>query len=198
MKQTLTMKGRSLMLTALFTLSLAALLVISDAASKAEAQSASAVPTSPAPRPDPSLDPDQSDQLTGCPWYMYEECAITPGDVSGATTASPSAPAISASASVPATTASPSAPAASASAAQDQYKELPDTVGKAVASAETTEAKPLPNTGPGTDGNAAAPAKTTEATGPSETHRNSSALPLMLGSGALLVGGGLLARRLIR
>jgi hypothetical protein len=172
MKQFLTMKGRSLMLTVLFTLSLAALIVLSGAASKAEAQSSSAVPTSAAPGPDPFLDPDQFDQLTGCPWYMYEECAITPGDVSGAATATPSASA---------TTASPSA-SATASAAGDQYGLVPDTGSNAAAPGQTDKAENLPDTSGRT----------------AESAENSSALPLMLGAGALLVGGGLLARRLIR
>jgi hypothetical protein len=184
MKQILTMKGRSLMLTVLFTLSLAALIVLSGAASKAEAQSSSAVPTSAAPGPDPFLDPDQFDQLTGCPWYMYEKCAITPGDVSGAATATPS---------TSATTASPSA-SATASAAGDQYGPVPDTAGKTAAPAQTGKAEKLPDTG----GRTAEPLETTETTGLPEPNRNSSTLPLMLGFGALLVGGGLLARRLIR
>jgi hypothetical protein len=205
MEQTLLMKGRSLMLTVLFTLSLAALIALSGAASKAEAQSSSAVPTSAAPGPDPLLDPDQFDQLTGCPWYMYEECATTSEDVSAALTAptsasaSPSASApASASASAPVATASPSAPAATASpsapAARDQYGPVPDTDAKTAAPAQTGKAKEGPDTG----GRAPAPAETTEATGLPETNRNSSMLPLVLGSGALLVGGGLLARRLIR
>jgi hypothetical protein len=189
MKQILTMKGRSsgikLMMVLVVTL-------VGLGGTPAIAQT------------DPFLDPDQFDWGTGCPWYMYEDCATTPEDIPGAAsapstaspTASPSASA-TASASAPAT-ASASAPAASASAAQDQYKELPDTAGKTVAPAETTQAKQLPNTDPGTDGKAAAPANTTEATGPPETNRNISALPLMFGFGALLVGGGLLARRLFR
>jgi hypothetical protein len=198
MKQTLLMKGRSLMLTVLFTLSLAALIMLSGAASKAEAQSAA--PDLSATNTvlqqledDGKLNSDMTEQLEA-----QNRLENSSGAATATPTASASAPAASASASVPATTASPSAPAASASVAQDQYKELPDTAGKAVAPAETTEAKPLPNTDPGTDGNVAAPAKTTEATGPSETNRNSSVLPFMLGSSALLVGGGLLARRLIR
>ncbi len=158
-------------------------------------------------------DPDTTEIVTGCSWYMYEECAITPEDVSGAGTASPSTPATSASPSAsastpasasasapasaspstPATSASPSA-SATASAAGDQYGPVPDTRGKAAPPAQTGKTEDLPNTG----GRTAKPPETTEATGLPETNRNSSVLPLMVGSAALLVGGGLLARRLIR
>jgi outer membrane murein-binding lipoprotein Lpp len=198
MKQTLLMKGRSLMLTVLFTLSLATLIVLSGAASKAEAQSAA--PDLSATNTvieqledDGKLNSDVSEQLEAA-----TSTASPSASASASATASPSAPSTAPASASPSASAiaSPSAPA-TASAAQDQYKELPDTSHKAVAPAETTEAMQLPNTGPGTDGKAAAPAETTEATGPSETNRN-SVLPFMLGFGALLVSGGLLARRLIR
>jgi LPXTG-motif cell wall-anchored protein len=120
---------------------------------------------------------DPYDWGTGCDWASAPDCSLDSG---GAATGS-SSPSPTPTASP---TASPSAsPTASptASAAQDQYQERPDTEGKAVAPAQTTEAKQLPNTG-----------------GLPETNRNSSMLPLVLGSSALLVGGGLLARRLIR
>jgi hypothetical protein len=174
MKQILTMKGRSSGIKLMMVL-VVTLVGLAGTPATAQVDANSWMP-----------DPDSTDVGTGCSWDTYEDCAITDEDVSGAPTA-PSTASASASASAPAT---------SASAAQDQYKELPDTAGKTVAPAETTQAKPLPNTDPGTDGKAAAPANTTEATGPPETNRNSSTLPLMLG--ALLVGGGLLARRLFR
>lgn len=119
-----------------------------------------------------------TDPLTGCSWAYAPECAHTQGFDTGNPSASPTAsPTASAS---PTPTATPTA-SPTASAAQDQYQGRPDTDGKVVAPAETTEAKQLPNTG-----------------GLSETDRNSSMLPLLLGSSALLVGGGFLARRLIR
>jgi hypothetical protein len=125
-----------LMLTVLFTLSLAALIVLSGAASKAEAQSAA--PDLSATNSvlqdledDGKLNSDKSEELEK--WNR-------PENSSGAATST--------------ATASPSA-----SAARSQYDE------------------PVPDP---------------------EPSGNSSALPLMLGSGALLVGGGLLARRLFR
>ena len=179
MKQTLTMKGRSLMLAGLFALSLAALIMLSGAASKAEATTNTVLQQLGG---DGKLNSNMSEQLKA--QNRFENS-------SGAATASPSAPA---------TTASPSTPAT-----RDQYGPVPDTDGKATgpvpdtggkaaAPAQTGKAKEGPDTG----GRAAAPAETTEATGLPAPNRNSSALPLTIGSGALLVGGGLLARRLIR
>jgi cytoskeletal protein RodZ len=142
MRKTLLMKGRSLMLTVLFTLSLAALLMFSGTVSKAEAQTTNTVLQQ--LQDDGKLNSDVSEQL---------KAQNRLENSSGAATATPTA-----SPSAPATSASPSAPA-TASAAGGQYGE--------------------PVSDP-------------------ETYRNSSVLPLMLGVGTLLVGGGLLARRLIR
>jgi hypothetical protein len=189
MTQILTTKGRSLMLMVLFALSLAVLIVLSGAASRAEAQDVSATNTVLQQlEDDGKLNSDMKEELEM--WNRIENS-------SGAATATPTAlptatPTASPSAlpSAPATTASPSA-----SAAGEQYSEpLPDTGGETAAPAQTGKAEEVPDTG----GRAAAPAETTEATGLPEPNRNSSALPLMLGAGALLVGGGLLARRLIR
>jgi hypothetical protein len=107
------MKNRSLMLMVLFALSLAALIVLSGAASRAEATDVSATNTVLQQlEDDGQLNSDMKEELEM--WNRLENS-------SGADTASPSAP------------------ATTASAAQDQYKELPDTDGKAVAPAETTE-----------------------------------------------------------
>src|SRR3712207_2660426 len=115
MTQILTTKGRSLMLMVLFALSLAVLIVLSGAASRAEAQDVSATNTVLQQlEGDGKLNSDVSEQL---------EAQNRLENSSGAAT--------------------------------EQYR----------------EPEPEPN-------------------------HNSSALPLMLGSGALLVGGGLLARRL--
>jgi hypothetical protein len=184
MNQTLLMKSRSLMVTVLLALSLAALIMLSGAASKAEAQSAA---------PDVSATNTVLEQLED-----DGELDSNVSDSPGFPSVTPSTATDVGTATSTASASAPASASATASAAQDQYQERPDTDGKAVASAETTEAKQLPNTGSGTDGKVAAPAETTEATGLQETNRNSSVLPLVLGSSALLVGGGLLARRLIR
>jgi LPXTG-motif cell wall-anchored protein len=175
-KQILQIKGRSLSVM-LMVAALGAMLVGLLASTPATAQDGWSVPDY---GPDPTYD-----YGTGCDWASAPDCSLDGGGATASPNPSPSPS--------PTPNATPAA-----SAAQDQYQERPDTDGKAVAPAETTQAKQLPNTGPGTDGKAAAPAQTTEATGLPETNRNSSMLPLVLGSGALLVGGGLLARRLIR
>jgi len=176
MEQTLLMKGRSLMLTVLFTLSLAALLMLSGAASKAEATTNTVLQQLAG---DGKLNSDMTEQLEA-----QNRLENSSGAATETLTASPSAPA---------PTASPSAPP-TVSAAGDQYRPVPDPGAKTAAPAQTGRAEELPDTA----GRTAEPAETTEATGLPKPNRNSSALPLMLGSGALLVVGGLLARRLTR